>query len=71
MKKSAAGRSPIRTGSLSTFASLIDYFHNKVLSLSPFVGRPDQSLDIVWLTIKAEDQIDDTIRGPATFRSVY
>lgn len=42
-------------------AGLIDYCHNEVLSLSAFVGRSDQSLDIVSLTIKAEDQIDDTI----------
>lgn len=40
---------------------LIDYCHNEVLSLSAFVGRSDQSLDIVSLTMKAEDQIDDTI----------
>lgn len=46
---------------LSTCRSLIDYCHNEVLSLSAFVGGVDQSLDIVLLTIKAKDQIDDTI----------
>lgn len=50
-------------------ASLIDYCHNEVLSLTTFVRWSDQSLDIVWMTIKAEDQIDDTIREPTTSRS--
>lgn len=46
---------------LSSCRFLIDYYHNEVLSLSAFVGGSDQSLDIVLLTIKAKDQIDDTI----------